>query len=96
MIGSLGLSVSVSCQWMFLYQRFRFIDLKVPGIKRVNYLTYLLGCFSALGCMGVGAFQFVNGKVIHYFCADVTFLGFNIYLLINTWYIDPMIEKADA
>merc|ERR1719369_1924230 len=61
MIGSLGLSISVCCQWMALYLRFKFIDLKVPHIKKVNYYTYLLGCFSALGIMGVGAFQYVNG-----------------------------------
>merc|ERR1719204_1632421 len=96
MIGSLGLSISVCCQWMFLYQRFRFIDFKVPDIKRVNLLTYLLGCISALGCMGVGAFQWVNAEPIHDICADGTFIGFNIYLLINTWYIDPRIKKADA
>merc|ERR1719204_860805 len=96
MIGSLGLSISVCCQWMFLWQRFKFIDVKVPDIKRVNYLTYILGSSSALGCMGVGAFQWVNALIIHYICADLTFIGYNIYLLINTWYIDPRIEKADA
>jgi len=95
MIGSLGLSISVCCQWMFFYQRYRFIDLKVPEIKRVNYLTYLLGCVSALGCMCVGAFQFVNALTIHFISADLTFIGFNIYLLINTWYIDPRLMKAD-
>merc|ERR1719397_1824112 len=95
MIGSFGLSISVYCQWMFLYQRYRFIDLKVPDIERVNYLTYLLGCSSALGCLGVGAFQDVNATTLHYFCADLTFIGFNIYLLINTWYIDHWIMKAD-
>merc|ERR1719397_609670 len=96
MIGSLGLSISTCCQWMFLYLRYRFIELKVPQIKLVNYLTYLLGCASAFGCMCVGAFQFVNAFTIHYISADVTFIGFNIYLLINTWYIDPRIMKADA
>jgi len=80
---------------MFLYQRYRFIELKVPQIKRLNYLTYLLGCISALGCMCVGAFQVVNALTIHYISADLTFIGFNIYLLINTWYIDPRIMKAD-
>merc|ERR1719233_418789 len=66
MIGSLGLSISVCCQWMFLYQRYRFIELKVPQIWRVNYLTYLLGCSSALGCMGVGAFRCVDASTIHW------------------------------
>jgi len=95
MIGSLGLSISVCCQWMFLYQRYRFIELKVPRIKLVNWLTYLLGSTSAFGCMCVGAFQFVNAFTIHNVAADVTFIGFNIYLLINTWYIDPRIMIAD-
>merc|ERR1719193_807974 len=95
MVGSLGLSISVCCQWMFLYQRYRFIELKVPRIKLVNYLTYLLGSISAFGCMCVGAFQFVNAFTIHYIAADLTFFGFNIYLLINTWYIDPRIMIAD-
>merc|ERR1719510_2619396 len=52
MIGSLGLSISAFCQGIFLYQRYRFIELKLPQLKGVNYLTYLLGCASALGCMG--------------------------------------------
>merc|ERR1719419_398496 len=56
MIGSLGLSVSVCCQWMFLYQRYRFIEQKVPRIKLVNYLTYLLGCISALAFAANGCF----------------------------------------
>merc|ERR1719397_917294 len=54
MIGNLGLSISVCCLWMVLYQRYRFIGFKVPEIKRANYLLFLEGCFSALGCMGVG------------------------------------------
>jgi len=95
MIGSLGLSISAVCQWVLLYLRYRFIDMKDPEIHRVNYYTYLLGFVSALGCMGVGAFQSSNGIVIHLCCAYLNFVGFNIYLLIHTWYIDPRLEKAD-
>merc|ERR1719397_2225345 len=56
MIGTLGMSISAFCQWVFIYQRYRFIELKVPNIWRVNYFNYLLGCVSAFGCLGVGPF----------------------------------------
>merc|ERR1719334_2682037 len=93
MVGGLGMSISACSQWMFLFLRYRFIELKVPQIKRVNYITYLVGCISALGMMGVGSFQWTNDFIVHTLCANVTFVGYNMYLLINTWYIDPLIEE---
>merc|ERR1719285_398280 len=96
MLGSFGISISVCCMWMFFYLRYSFIALKVPEIKVVNYSTYLLGCFSALACLGVGAVQWVNNTTLHSICAYVSFFGFNVYLLINTWYIDLKIMKFDS
>merc|ERR1719397_107612 len=96
MIGTLGMSISAFCQWVFIYQRYRFIELKVPNIWRVNYFNYLLGCVSAFGCLGVAAFERVHNVWVHFVWAIIAFVGYNIYLLINTWWIDPRIEKADV
>jgi len=95
MIGSLGLSLSAACTWMLLYLRYKFIQMKDPGIDQANYITYLLGSVGALGAMGVGAFQVSNAEIIHYVCAFLNFIPQNIYVLIHTWYIDPRVAKLD-
>merc|ERR1719471_1828204 len=81
---------------MVVYLRWKFVDLKDPKMHCVNYRTYLLGSASAFGCMGVGAFQSSNGTKLHLVWAFLNLFGFQTYILIHTWYIDPRIERADA
>jgi len=61
--------------------------------ERVNYWTWCLGVLCTVFGFGIGCFQVSSWTYVHYICAIGMFLGFTIYALIHTFYIDRKLSR---
>lgn len=95
MIGSFGLGATCVFLLPVLYFRYLFVDHKAPEYATSNMAGFCLGVACSFGVMGVGSVQFPNCQWLHVVCADLTFFGFTLYCLFQTYYLDYAVMKMD-